>query len=423
MGGSGLPFDPAALGQMRPEDIGAAFQKLGQLMSWDGGPVNWDLARDIARQAVAANADPSVGMAERHAVTEAVRLAEIWLDGVTALPAGTSSATAWSRAEWVEGTLPMWKQLVDPVAARVVAAMQEMLTSQAPPEMAAMTGPMAGIMKSMGGAMFGHQVGTAIGTLAAEVVGSSDIGLPLAPAGRAVLIPTNVAEFGSGLGVPQDQVRLYLALREAAHQRLFSHVPWLRGHLIAAVEAYARGITVDTARLEEGLSGIDPMNPEAIQQAISGGLFEPQVSPEQEAALARLGTALALVEGWVDAVVHDAASAHLPAADALRETVRRRRASGGPAEQTFATLVGLELRPRRLREAAALWTSLTEARGTDGRDAVWSHPDLLPRAEDLENPGLYLAGDADGLSDADLANLADPAGLTDPEAGGDGPRD
>jgi hypothetical protein len=48
--------------------------------------------------------------------------------------------------------------------------------------------------------------------------------------------------------------------------------------------------------------------------------------------------------------------------------------------------VGLELRPRRLREAATLWALLKEERGVDGRDAVWQHPDLLPTAEDLEDP-------------------------------------
>jgi putative hydrolase len=88
----------------------------------------------------------------------------------------------------------------------------------------------------------------------------------------------------------------------------------------------------------------------------------------------------------VDAVVHAAASPHLPSAGALRETLRRRRATGGPAEQTFATLIGLELRPRRLRDASRLWASLGDARGMDGRDALWAHPDMLPTAEDLDDP-------------------------------------
>ncbi len=56
-----------------------------------------------------------------------------------------------------------------------------------------------------------------------------------------------------GLEVSSDEVRLYLALREAAHQRLFTHVPWLRSHLLGAVEEYARGITVDLSGIEQAV--------------------------------------------------------------------------------------------------------------------------------------------------------------------------
>ncbi|WP_446042195.1 zinc-dependent metalloprotease [Streptomyces sp. SID1121] len=385
-GGGDNPF-AAMFGSLNPNDLGAAFQQLGQMLSYEGGPVNWDMAKQIARQTVAQGTsdgtkDASVGPTDRSSVTEAVRLADLWLDGVTSLPSGAHTAVAWSRAEWVEATLPAWQQLVDPVAERVGAAMGDVL----PEEMRDVAGPLIGMMRSMGGAMFGQQIGQAVGVLAGEVVGSTDIGLPLAPAGKAALLPLNIEAFTKDLGVPKDEVRLYLALREAAHQRLFTHVPWLRSHLFGAVEAYARGIKVDTSKLEDVVGQFDPANPEELQEALQSGMFQPEDTPEQKAALARLETALALVEGWVDAVVHEAAKDRLSASDALRETLRRRRASGGPAEQTFATLIGLQLRPRRLRDAARLWASLTDARGADGRDALWEHPDNLPTASDLDDP-------------------------------------
>jgi putative hydrolase len=388
-GGAGGADNPLAamFGSLNPNDLGAAFQQLGQMLSYEGGPVNWDMAKQIARQTVAQGTsdgtkDESVGPAERSSVDEAVRLADIWLDGVTSLPSGASTSVAWSRAEWVEATLPAWQQLVDPVAERVGAAMGEVL----PEEMQSVAGPLIGMMRSMGGAMFGQQIGQAVGVLAGEVVGSTDVGLPLGPAGRAALLPLNIEAFSKDLGVPKDEIRLYLALREAAHQRLFAHVPWLRSHMFGAVEGYARGIKVDTSKLEDVVGQFDPGHPEEIQEALQQGMFQPEDTPEQKAALARLETALALVEGWVDAVVHEAAKSRLTAADALRETLRRRRASGGPAEQTFATLIGLQLRPRRLRDAARLWASLTDARGIDGRDRLWEHPDMLPTASDLDDP-------------------------------------
>jgi putative hydrolase len=420
------PFAAMFGGGGNPADIGAAFQRLGQLLSWQGGPVNWDLARDLARQTVAAaGPDRSVSAVERDQVLDAMRLAELWLDPVTSFAASSTSAVAWSRAEWVEQTLPAWKELVDPVAARVVDSMGGLLTGENGPMaqlgqlpegmqgLGAFGGQLQQMMASMGGAMFGAQIGQALGTLATEVVGSTDVGLPLAPAGKAALLPANVDAFGSGLEVEGDQVRLYLALREAAHQRLFAHVPWLRAHLVDAVGAYARGITIDQDRLQEAMGQIDPTNPEALQEALSGGMFEPQNTPEQQAALGRLETALALVEGWVDEVVDAAAGPHLPAAGALRETVRRRRATGGPGEQTFASLVGLELRPRRLREAATLWRALLTARGTEGRDAVWAHPDLMPSAEDLDDPEGFAAGSSAPL---DISGLEDTEAPAEPDA-------
>jgi putative hydrolase len=148
---------------------------------------------------------------------------------------------------------------------------------------------------------------------------------------------------------------------------------------------------------------IDPTNPESLQNALSGGLFEPQETPEQLTALRRLETLLALIEGWVDAVVYAAAGERMPGAAALREASRRRRATGGPAEQTFSTLVGLELRPRRLREAAALWWAVTEKHGVSGRDGVWAHPDLLPDADDLDDP----LGFAEKLGADDVPELGE----------------
>jgi putative hydrolase len=407
-----------------PQQFADALRQFADLLSYQGGPVNWDLAKNVARHAIAAAGDPSVLDAQRREITEAVRLADLWLDEATTFPSGIRKIEAWSRSEWLEATFPVWAKLCDPIAAKGVEAMSGMLNfdpaqlgEDVPEEMRQALGAfgggagglgglagLSGMMRQIGGAMIGSQTGTAVGELAREVVGSSDIGLPLGPEGVAALLPAGVTQFGQGLSVDTGEVRLFLALREAAHQRLFAHVPWLRGHLLGAVEQYASGITVDMTRLQEAIPDVDITNPEALRDALAGeGLFRPEDTPAQKAALVRLETALALVEGWVATVVSAAAAGRLVHADALAETVRRRRATGGPAERTFATLVGLELRPRRLREAAAIWQGLTAARGIDGRDALWSHPDLLPAADDLENPDTFVHGQPE----LDISDLED----------------
>ena len=179
-----------------------------------------------------------------------------------------------------------------------------------------MGGPIIAMLGKAIGAMLAQQVGSGLGALAGEVLTASDIGVPLGAPGKAALVPANVAAFAEGLDVPDSDVLLYLALREAAHQRLFAGVPWLRDHLIGAVTDYAQGIEINTAgiqeTMEERLRGIDPGNLDAMQELMEGGLFDIPRSPQQQAALQRLEVALALVEGWVDEVVSQATAERMP---------------------------------------------------------------------------------------------------------------
>lgn len=377
-------FDVGALGQM--------LTQLGQMLSQattagaaGSGPVNYDLAKQTALQQLSTQPTSAPNDDERTAITEAVRLADLWLDPVTALPGGVQSIKAWSAQDWLDATMPTWQRLCDPVARRMSNAWVEAL----PAEAKEAAGPLLAMLGQMGGLAFGSQLGNGLAQLAAEVLTSTEVGLPLGPEGTAALLPASISRFSEGLERPRSEVLVFLAAREAAHHRLFAHVPWLRQRLLATVEEFAHGIKIDTSALEDLAGQINPADPESLQALMGGsgeGLFEPQTTPEQKVALARLETLLALVEGWVDHVVAEAVGERLPGADALRETLRRRRASGGPAEQTFATLVGLELRPRRLRAAAQLWRAMTDTHGIAGRDHVWQHPDLLPSADDLDDP-------------------------------------
>ncbi|WP_425954897.1 zinc-dependent metalloprotease [Xylanimonas sp. McL0601] len=429
-------LDPAAFADEGalpdPATLQNALAQVQRLLSTPGdGPVNTDVARDLARQVAIAEGDPSLTANQARAATSALTIAELWLDAATTLAPSGGQKHAWSRSEWVEATLPAWNSLVAPVAASMADALATVLGDQLPddvevglqlPGLPGQEGlgleqlglgglDPAQILRRLGAAAFGMQVGQAAGTLSREVFGATDVGLPLLPGSGTALLPTNVAAFAEGLDAPADEVRSFLAVREAAHARLFTHVPWVRAHLLGLVDQYARGITIDLGTLEEQVRDVDPADPDQLRAALSGGgVFGVQPTAEQKSTLLRLETALALVEGWVDEVSAQAALPHLPHAVPLREMLRRRRAAGGPAEQTFASLVGLELRPRRSRDAAALFAHVYTAGGAEGRDAVWDHPDLLPGPRDLDDPAGYLARRAaqkiaDTEMDAALADL------------------
>jgi putative hydrolase len=404
------PFGFGAGGNFDMNDLGQIFTRLGQMFSAGGmgggpgsseGPVNYDLARQLASSSIGFVAPVPEHTAK--AIADAVHLADTWLDGVTALPAGATKAVAWTATDWIDNTMDTWKRLCDPVAQQI----STMWASALPEEAKSMAGPLLSMISQMGGMAFGSQLGQALGKLSKEVLTSTDVGLPLGPKGVAVLMPEAVEEFSAGLEQPRAEVLTFLAAREAAHHRLFSHVPWLSSQLLSNVEAYAKGITIDMSGIEELAQGFNPAamaDPAAMEQLLNQGIFEPKSTPEQSAALERLETLLALIEGWVQTVVTAALGERIPGAAALSETLRRRRATGGPGEQTFATLVGLELRPRKLREAAILWERLTDAAGSDARDAVWQHPDLLPGSEDLDDPAGFIdrviGGDTSGIDSA-----------------------
>ncbi|MFV2145735.1 MULTISPECIES: zinc-dependent metalloprotease [Isoptericola] len=416
-------LDPAALmggAAPDPATMQHLMNQLQRLFTSGGGPVNTEVAHDLARQVAVAEGDPSLTGAQARSAQEALSVAELWLDAATDLPPSGGPARAWSRSEWVEATLPAWQQLVSPVAASAADALATVLGDQLGDDMTGLELPgmpvfpggslgdldPATMMRSLGSAVYGMQVGQAAGTLSREVFGSTDVGLPLLAEPATVLVPTNVRAFADGLDSPFEEVQLYMAVREAAHARLFVHVPWLRAHLHALVEQYARGITIDLDALESQVRDIDMSDPESLRGALSGDVFGLHNTPEQQATLLRLETALALVEGWVSEVAAAASLPHLPHSVPLREMIRRRRAAGGPAEHTFRSLVGLELRPRRSRDAAALFAHLLATGGPEARDAVWDHPDLLPGTEDLDDPSGYAgrrAAQADEHSDVDAA--------------------
>jgi putative hydrolase len=376
-GAAGLPSDPESLARL-----------MGQLqaaMNAGGEAINWGQATDQAKT-IAGTGVQRVTAIQRAEIDQAFHVASLWLADVTDVADLAQPPRLITRIEWIDATMPLWIQLAEPVANSIANALTNVLTDQAPEEMKGMIAGASQLMKQIGGTLFAMQLGHVVGQLSTEVVSGGDVGIPLFEDGQAALLPQNMAVFGEGLDIPMDQVHLYLAVRELAHARLFRHARWLRLNLISSISDFSRGISIDISRLEELAGNFDPANPEELRDAMANGALIPPKSEAQLAALARLETQLALIEGWVD-VVTSAATSRLPRASAIAETVRRRRASGGPAESAFATLVGLELRPRRLREAAVLWQLITDAVGADARDALWSHPDLMPTAEDLDNPG------------------------------------
>ena len=397
---AGLPSDPAQMAALMAQ-LKAA---LGQTANADGS-VNWKLAIDQARQ-IAASESTKASSETQKEILKALNIASLWLNGATNIAELTSEPKFLTRELWVQDAMPLFQALATPVAERMSAALSESIRDSAPDEVSSMIGNTAGMMKSLGGALFAMQLGQSLGKLSSEVLTGGDIGLPIFSDQRAAFVTQNLENYVNELDVESDQVFIYLTVRELAHARLFKQSRWLRDHVINQITQYASEIRIDTSRIEEITRDLESLDSAALQEAFQNGAFIAARSDEQARALESIENTLALIEGWVDAVT-DQATNLLPKSIAIAEAVRRRRASGGPAEKTFGTLIGLELRPRRLREAANLWREIGHRLGSEKRDALWQHPDLLPTAAEIENPELLFSRLGQGPDDGFDQELRD----------------
>ncbi|MBN9644440.1 zinc-dependent metalloprotease [Corynebacterium mendelii] len=396
--GFGAPSGGGSLGDMLNQ-FGQMLSGVGSTMNnSDGGAVNYQLAEKIALQEIGSPAQPSP--AQSQAVEEAVRLADVWMDGVTDLPSSGAQVVAWSPKDWLHGTLDSWKRFVTPVAERMNEAQLESLPEQA----REMVGPMLTMMNQMSGMNSGMQLGSSLGELAGQVISGCDMGLPVAPKNTVALLPQRIISIAKEVGCERRDLMIYVAAREAARQRLFTHVPWLTEQLVSSVEEYARGLVIDTSHIEDAARelNLESGEPTDIQDAI-GKLqsmdLSPRISSRNAGATTRLETLLALVEGWVDHVVGETLGERIPSTPLITEAFTRRRATGGSADKAMERIVGITISAPKIEAAANLWQRATTAVGGQRRDAVWDHPDFLPDADDLDHPAAFidrLLDDADG---------------------------
>jgi putative hydrolase len=407
---SNEPVDFAAMMQQMQQQIQEQFSKLGINATGFGGSTEAlpkNLVRDTAKKFATAQGSAPIGANDVSDVEQAISIAELWLNDATFFPQSPNSGSvALARTDWVDTTLAGWQTTVEPLAIGLSSAIGELL-NQAQGEadqqenpfgqgnMQIPIGMISALLNSFIGSLVATQLGQAIGGLAGKVTGAHDVGLPLIDGAYPTLVPQNIKEWATDLDIPMEEIRIFHALREAAIARLFAHNPWLVSYIRTAITDYGKGINIDMEAIQEQAqqalesgNGFDPSNPESFTIALNDGIFTPQETTAQRAALTKLETALALIDGWSEEVVTLAAGDRLPNIGALQETLRRRRATSAPAQQLFSSLFGLQVSPRLAREASAFWKQVRELKDVEARDRVWSG--ILPTADDLLTPESFL---------------------------------
>jgi putative hydrolase len=365
--------------------------------------------RDIARKVIASTGEQPIGTSDQKRVTDALAIASTWLDTEIRFPTTEANLQpAWSKRDWLDSSLLTWQQMIEPLAVGMADALANVmngaqeglpvelagLENQSAEQQKAMKEMLARLLRSFMGTLIANQLGQSIGAIANNITGANDAAIPLSSG--AHLIPQNITQWSQGLGLPETEVDIYLALREVSAARLFASTPWLMTYIRDAITTYGKGITIDVEAIQRqaeeamGREDFDINNPQSLTIAIDQGLFTPQQTPAQEFALTKLEMALALIEGWIDHVISEVGAERIPSFNALIENSRRRRAVNSPMQQLFATLLGLEVSPRKMREAAVFWSEVKSLRGCDGRDRCWEDPAFLPMPNDLKDVAAFL---------------------------------
>jgi putative hydrolase len=410
--GSEEPVDFAAMMAQMQQQIQQQFSLLGiNGPGFNGSdealPKN--IVRDVSKKFTSSQSSAPVGESDLAQIQQAFSIAETWLNEAVLFPQIPNIGNAvLARTDWIDATLSGWQSAVEPLAVGLSTAMSELLdhaqmgddeSNEHPdgetPAMAIPVGMISMLLKSFIGSLIATQLGQAIGGLAGKVTGAHDVGLPLLDPVYPALVPQNIREWSTDLDIALDEVQIFHALREASVARLFSNNPWLVSYIRTAITDYGKGINIDMDAIQEQAQraldesgGFDPSNPESLKIALNSGIFTPQETPAQRAALTKLETVLALIDGWCEEVVSLAAGNRLPNLNALQETLRRRRATSAPAQQLFSSLLGLQVSPRLSREATAFWSQVRQLKDIAGRDQIWSG--ILPTADDLLTPESFL---------------------------------
>ena len=357
--------------------------------------------------------DPALSPGERLAIVDAERLAQSWLDPVTQFASSGTPPVTQHREKWIEATSEGWRRLVEPIIDGLADALQRGTAAPEDPQFAGLSSMLAPRMRSSASLIYRDRLSKVVAAVAGSTLTGSEVGIALAEDAEVAVLPANVAEFTRDLDLPDSDVMLYLLLREAARQRLFQGVSWLSPQVEALLAHYAREIRIDFEALSSQLDiSDDEVSLEeivAVGEKVRGSFFKPASTELQLEILGRLEVLLALIEGWVDHVTNRAAANWMTTATQLDEVVRRRRASAEPTRDVFRDLLGLELRPRLIRDAENLWAVMEHRHGALERDGVWQHPDMLPTARHLNDPLSYVhpahRDEDDGEFDAELRKL------------------
>src|SRR5438093_2315913 len=388
MSDPGFPFG------MDPDGLRDAplFRELQRVMASSSGPINWELARQVAiATALETGTDAEPSAEDRRILDEAVRVAELKVTSFTGMepPAEVATARAIRRAEWVADTIDGLRGLLEPAAARMGEALDRAMREQLPQD----AGPMAELLTQLGPLLQGTQVGQVFGFLATRVLGQYDIAVPReGGTGSLLFVVPNLAAFEHDWSLDPVEFRTAVALHEVTHRLEFAR-PWMPARFRTLVDDFLSTLTIDVAAIQERFASLDPSDPEAMQRAFGvddDALFGAVLDPEQRIKVGRIQAFMAAAEGYADHVMH-AVGATLLSTHAMIEEAMRRHREDEATDPVFERLLGVDLKREQYAGGRRFCDTVVEQTDEATLARMWDSDDAMPSLPEIDEPRLWLA--------------------------------
>ena len=373
------------------------FREIQRVLQSSGGPVNWELARQVGIATAVMNAeDTEPTDEERRSFEEVVRVAELQVADFTGLdgPSDLPDVQAVRRARWVQANIEGLRGVLEPAAERLGAAIAS-AQREAMPEEAQTQAGVAQLLGQLSPLLLGAQVGSVLGTLAQQVLGQYDIAVPRPEgSGTLLFVVPNVAAFERDWSLDATDFRTWIAIHEVTHRFEFAR-PWALPRFRELVDDFLSTLQLDVEGLQERLATLDPSNPGAMQEVLAGdeGLFGPVLDDEQRLKLGRIQSFMAAAEGYGDHVMHALGARLLSSYPRIDEAMRRYR-EGERVDPVLERLLGIEVKREQYRLGRAFCDAVVEATDEATLARMWDSAEALPSLPELDEPRLWLARSA-----------------------------
>lgn len=392
-GALGLPFD---LSQV---DLAEAMRILQS-----PGPLNWEIARQVAEQvALEGGADEAIADATRRELAELAHTAsgpvvtETGLDDVLTLPVEVVDRRTWARRH-LDGLRPVLETLAVTMQEAMAADLSEADDEEVEAATAGVLGMtmgadgMRGLMGMLGPLLLGAQTGSMIGYLAQYALGSFDLPLPSVDAPSITFVAPNIDRFAEDWSIDPQDVRTAVAIAETVRAGQRSR-PWVRERLVAIAEEYVGAFELDPRAFDAAFGNVDPTDAEAMAQLAQRPdvLLGALRSDRQRAILERNQQFTMVLEGHADLVTERIGTHLIAEYPRIHEALRRHHVERGDAGRFVEGMLGVELDRDHYERGQAFCAGVVERAGMAGLNRLWDGPELLPTANELDAPGLWLA--------------------------------